>query len=1170
AGGDGTALSVTGAGIVLNAGASAGAATLTNTGTGTIDVTATGTGDITLANNAISIGDGLLELFADGDAILVTTDAGGEIDADGDIELVASEIGATNGGLDIAGDGGGDRALFLTVTAVAGDVVIDLATDQFSELFITVDDADADVDIDLSGGDAVEVRGETTTGNAATSTVWSVTTTALAPTLVYELTEDGADLLLHTGTVTAGGDVVFISEDDIVVGDAAGTAVVAGPGVNVTLIADSDGDGSGAILDGGGTITMNGGDLQLVAGSGIGTVGVGNAIEIAGLTDLAAETATGGIFIHNSTSGDVNVTSVTTDGQTTTGLSSGAGSIELTNVAGAITLSQAVVAAGQTVTLSASGGIFDNHVAAADVSATALELVSDNGVATALDPLDTAVSLLAVSLSAGDAFVSNTNAASVTVTGTNTGAGILNIGETAGDLAVGTGDIVTSGGPVLLSATAADRAILLPVGAEIITTGGGASGADITLTADTMTLAGAIRSGTGLVTLQTADAGQAIRVGNGAADDATGLGLTTAELDTVFSAGGLTVGSSTNSAGLTVVGPLDLTLAGNLTGGTFTLASGTGDIVIQDDVISPIDLAITTAGGNIIFAGGSLTATGNTITLSAGGGGAILGASAAGTDVTAAALAATSTGGIGSADALETSVLALAAANSGSGDIRILNDRGGLPLRIDSAAALSGVTNSAPASLGGDIEITNVGRLRVEADVLSTAGGDIVLTAATGGVPLLPINVVIDARVHATGGSGDVVLNSALGRTTINEAVAGPEVLVTGAGVVDGTFGVNFSGGATIGTATGNVGGPFAILSNVAATPVTITGFTSVSGGFGTAGDTSLVVSADFNGVFLQSDSFGSAPGTFLFEQLFVTSPNPNPADPITITVVLVRNARVLIVENTVTVVVEAPVPGEGFGAAFFAIETGAVPLFVEQAESADALPEASVAAPTAQQSAGFEATAAEQETTGEELELVLRVLRRDGSRKEDILFRGDEAESLLANLQQFLAGLPDGRYRILLKEPGRNRLRLIRDVTLESGVPKSDYGNIAETPPTTSLPPLTKGGARGGAEPVATEVESSDPRATEPISAPIPTDTAEPEPISPDDGAASLWGPGGPRIGNGSAIATAGALAGLLPFIGRSPLDRGSAVDAAMASCGAHHLTRGRRLLRRVAKHQI
>ena len=119
--------------------------------------------------------------------------------------------------------------------------------------------------------------------------------------------EDGDIIIASAVTASTNANSLTLqAADDIILN--AGIDMSAGTG-NLTLTADwGDGDVSsnniGAIVDGGGVITMNStGDLLMTAGSGIGTSAA--FIETVGLTDIAATTNTGGIFINNSTSGNI-------------------------------------------------------------------------------------------------------------------------------------------------------------------------------------------------------------------------------------------------------------------------------------------------------------------------------------------------------------------------------------------------------------------------------------------------------------------------------------------------------------------------------------------------------------------------------------------------------------------------------------------------------------------------------------------------------------------------------------------------------------------------------------------------------------------------------------------------------------------------------------------------
>src|SRR5207253_2804774 len=95
----------------------------------------------------------------------------------------------------------------------------------------------------------------------------------------------------------------------------------------------------------------------------------------------------------------------------------------------------------------------------------------------------------------------------------------------------------------------------------------------ISLNADRMSLGSLTLKtvGTGTVTLAPYNNATAIAVGSGGADAPGTLGIDNTELGTVFSANGLTVGSFTNSGGLTLTGSATPT---NVSGGTIKLISG--------------------------------------------------------------------------------------------------------------------------------------------------------------------------------------------------------------------------------------------------------------------------------------------------------------------------------------------------------------------------------------------------------------------------------------------------------------------------------------------------------------------------------------------------------------------------------------------------------------------
>ncbi|MBI1313761.1 hypothetical protein GC176_20915, partial [bacterium] len=340
-GGDGTAVTVDAAS--LNVPFRLGDFAIKETGTGTVTLNITG--QTLLDRLGISAGTGTIAITSSTINSGNSLDGTSEIQTSGDVMLTANEIGA-NGRMDITSLAPAASTLTLIDTSTTGQGInLDVLTNQFELIEITLSDASSNVRVGLPAGDIIQVTGSATqsslSGELRTNTV----------ALTFEQKETGADVLVATSALAAGGALIIRSEDDIQVGTTNGTAINAAAGAyNVTLEADRDGDGTGRILTSNAVVALNGGSLLLRAGNGIGVSGT--PLKTTGLTDLAAETETGGIFVSNATSGTVNVTSINgTDG--VAALMSG--DIVITNTADGLTTSQDMTTASGTITLNISG-----------------------------------------------------------------------------------------------------------------------------------------------------------------------------------------------------------------------------------------------------------------------------------------------------------------------------------------------------------------------------------------------------------------------------------------------------------------------------------------------------------------------------------------------------------------------------------------------------------------------------------------------------------------------------------------------------------------------------------------------------------------------------------------------------------------------------------------------
>ncbi|MBM83138.1 MAG: hypothetical protein CMJ78_21460, partial [Planctomycetaceae bacterium] len=387
----------------------------TSTNNGTLTLQAE-TGDISLGDvdNILAPGSGALTIEATaGNITVADATTNNEINTSGDVNLTGQSIGATNA-LDITGTNNNSK-LDVTTVATSGTTDIDVGTDLFDQVVLTLNDADADINIDLSGGDSIDI-----TGADPTSTINTVTLSNNNVQFDYSLAEAGKGVLIEEATIVAGdADISVSSAASITLGDAAGTSInAAGTTANVTLNAGTN------IVDGGGQISMGTGDLLLLAVTGVGSSAA--PIDTVNLTDLAGTTTTGGFFLSNSTSGNVNITTV----GATNGVSATGGNVSVTNAAGSIQVSQAASAASGDVSLDGQGLNIDADVAGNNISFNATGAIDVAAGAQVIASAGNDISLTATTGmilnagTAGDETLTATGDGTITVTTTDAGASI--------------------------------------------------------------------------------------------------------------------------------------------------------------------------------------------------------------------------------------------------------------------------------------------------------------------------------------------------------------------------------------------------------------------------------------------------------------------------------------------------------------------------------------------------------------------------------------------------------------------------------------------------------------------------------------------------------------------------------------------------------------------------
>ena len=738
-------------------------------------------------------------------ASTITKSAGGvatfRIDAAGAI-TVSQAIASTSGALSVELNAGGAVTINASITTVDGGAInITSGADFTLASGIVMSSASGAITVNTAAAKTMIVDGDITTGGAG----------------VITLVSDNMSL---AGNITTGNGVVTLQAAT----DA--TAIQVGA----------------TAADGAGTLGLL--DTELTKISTTGGVTVGSATNTGGITVVGAANLSSysGLTTLLSNSGSITVNAtLTTPGSATLQTTSG-------NIA--FGASGAVTASGNTVTLSAAGGNLGGNAAVfTNVTATTLNATASSGIGST-NALETVVSTLSFANTTSAVQVTNTLAGGLTVSGTNAGTGAVNVTEASGNLTVGASDIVTNSGAVTLTASAANKSIIAASGSDIATTGGSTTGAAITLVSDNMSLGGAITAGNGLVTLRPRTNATAIQVGATAADAAGTLGLLDTELTKISTTGGVTVGSATNTGGITVVGAANVSAAYS---GLTTLQSNSGPITVNGTLTTAGSATLQTTSGNIAFgASGAVTASGNTVTLSAAGGN-LGGNAAVFTNVTATTLNATASSGIGSTNALETVVSSLSFANTTSA-VQVTNALAG-GLTVSGTNAGTGAVNVTEASgnltVGASDIVTNSGAVTLTASglnklITAASGSDIVTNNSGGGAAITLVADEMSLAGNLTAGNGLVTLRPTTNATAIQVGATAADAAGT-LGLLDTELTkISTTGGVTVGSAT-NTGGITVVgAANVSAAYSGLTtlqsnsGTITVNGTLTTAGSATL------------------------------------------------------------------------------------------------------------------------------------------------------------------------------------------------------------------------------------------------------------------------------------------------------------------------------------------
>jgi filamentous hemagglutinin family protein len=306
---------------------------------------------------------------------------------------------------------------------------------------------------------------------------------------------------------------------------------------------------------------------------------------------------------------DISVDAAITAASGVLNMTAGSGSITQT---AAIQVASLSATAGTNITLTNSS----NQIPIAGLNAGGTAALTTTGN---LD-LDAVTSGGATTLIAGGDISQGGGVLNVGGLNVTTNGGAISLGDT-GNLITGTANLTAEGGAALTAAdltvgsgTVGGATTLTATTGTLAQTGTFTSGGNLTLRANKMSLSGNL-TGNGNVSLMPVSHSTNIQLGAGALDNGSTLGLTDAELQTITTAGVLTVENyytDVNSTGsITVVGNLDLASSGHLSG-NLLLQTRDADITVNSGATlsapAIVSLQTTPSGNHRVVNAGTINA----------------------------------------------------------------------------------------------------------------------------------------------------------------------------------------------------------------------------------------------------------------------------------------------------------------------------------------------------------------------------------------------------------------------------------------------------------------------------------------------------------------------------------------------------------------------------------
>ncbi|MDB5581077.1 MAG: filamentous hemagglutinin outer membrane protein, partial [Bradyrhizobium sp.] len=622
---------------------------------------------------------------------------------------------------------------------------------------------------------------------------------------------------------------------------------------------------AGNITTGG---TIDGRSVGLSAQTGIGSR-VGSEVQIIAGTNLAANSAAGGVFVRTFSGPTLTTVNGVTNGAGAGGQyyvrvagggfkvgaavnTGGTGATTIVQDAGNILLNAAVGNGNADTVLTSNGTITGTGV----VTGANVTLDSKSGVGTSGARVNTtATTLAARSATSGGVFVNETDAVTLNAIGgvANSAAGGGAYDVTAAGSVTVTGTVNSSGtGTTTLASTAGaviavNNTVGNSSGAAVLTSNGAINGTG-TVTGTNVTLDSALGIGAGT------GGRLATSAGTLAARSRISGGVFVSEANAVTLS---TIGSVANGAAgggaafdLTASGAITVSGAVNTPGtGVTTLTTSSGDIALGARVGNTSAATSLISAGNIT---GSGLLQGTTVTLDSATG---VGTGTGGRVNTSAGTLSARSSTSGGVFVNETDAVTLSGNNYATGDNTYDLTAGGTITVSGSVGATGGIVidttgalaiNAALNAGGGNITLITGGAISQNASgvitantlALSTTNGNVALATATNAITNLgtttlgagSLNLLdaggltVTGAVTATGGvtlntSGVLAINSRLNAGTSNVALTGTQITQanTGAGITaSGLSAVTTAGDITL-APTGTAAFDFNTVSTFAA-----------------------------------------------------------------------------------------------------------------------------------------------------------------------------------------------------------------------------------------------------------------------------------------------------------------------------------------------------------------